>query len=280
MDLDIEVICDKTAKLYEDLFVSNASLQGAIDAAVANSSSGGRLLHVGCGMGKAIVEKFAGAGFKVHDINISQAMVDDTQSQGKGQFMKADMIKYTTQLPFDVIVANFSLSQLTKGETYSMTLRFSEWLREGGLLVLGTTLAESVVTDQRLYDSSGDCARHVKVPWNGYEIDTTLFTINGWSKMLTKTGFAIEYDDRYTSNNPTSTGEHYFVIAKKVVRHTLMGPYPLPSSYPGPHPLSEGAWSTFAERLVRDEFDAVLDQLNDNKKVLDIGSGYGSKLRN
>lgn len=197
MDLDLEGICDKTAKLYEDLFVSNASLQGAIDVAVTNFASGGILLHVGCGMGKAIVEKFAGAGFKVHNINISHAMVDDTQSQGEPQFMKADMIKYTTQFPFDVIVANLSLSQLTKGETYSMTLRFSEWLREGGLLVLGTTLAESVVTDQRLYDSSGGCECHVKVSLNGYEIDTTLFTINGWSKMLTKAGFALEYDYLY-----------------------------------------------------------------------------------
>jgi cyclopropane fatty-acyl-phospholipid synthase-like methyltransferase len=56
-----------------------------------------------------------------------------------------------------------------------------------------------------------------------------------------------------------------------------MGPYPLPTSYRGPHPLSEAAWAPFSERLVRDEFDAVLEVIKGNKKVLDVGSGYGSE---
>jgi hypothetical protein len=71
---------------------------------------------------------------------------------------------------------------------------------------------------------------------------------------------------------------HDLMIFRKTEEYAMMGPYPLPASYRGPIPLSEAAWKPFAERLVRDEFDFVLEVLKNNRQILDVGSGYGSKF--
>lgn len=95
-------------------------------------------------------------------------------------------------------------------------------------------------------------------------------------------GFKIQVEKffSFTERQPykDETQEHYLIIARKVVDHALMGPYPLQTSYRGPHPLSEGSWAHFAEWLFRDEFDAVLDMLENNQNILDVGSGYGSEF--
>ncbi|PYH92414.1 S-adenosyl-L-methionine-dependent methyltransferase [Aspergillus ellipticus CBS 707.79] len=62
---------------------------------------------------------------------------------------------------------------------------------------------------------------------------------------------------------------------RKVHDYSIMGPYPLPSSYTPHVPLSEDGWKLFAERSVRSDLDFVLGLLKENQRVLDIGSGYG-----
>ncbi|KAF5015500.1 hypothetical protein F66182_13153, partial [Fusarium sp. NRRL 66182] len=121
--------------------------------------------------------------------------------------------------------------------------------------------------------------RHVELPFMGRKCIGTVYTVDGWRNLFQKAGFEIQVEKffSFTERQPykDESQEHYLVIARKVVDHALMGPYPLPTSYRGPHPLSEGSWAPFAERLVRDEFDAVLDLLENNQNILDVGSGYG-----
>ena len=97
--------------------------------------------------------------------------------------------------------------------------------------------------------------------------------------MFQKAGFEFEWDLHSTMQPKASSNaeEHYLVIMRKANVESLMGPYPLPTEYCGPHPLSEAAWGPFAERLARDEFDDILGLLQNNKEVLDVGSGYGSE---
>lgn len=74
-----------------------------------------------------------------------------------------------------------------------------------------------------------------------------------------------------------SLEQYHVMTMRKTEEQPLMGPYLIPNSYRGPHLLSEEAWEPFASRMVRDEFDAVLDVLKGNRKVLDVGSRYGSE---
>ncbi|KAJ5923617.1 hypothetical protein N7454_008862 [Penicillium verhagenii] len=157
--------------------------------------------------------------------------------------------------------------------------KFSDWLSKGGYLVLGTIPSTSLIEDESLYDSKGQVVRHAQLPFMGRKVLGTLYSKEGWRDLFQKAGFEIQVEKffSFTEHQPykNEIQEHYFIVARKTVDHALMGPYPLPTLYRGPHPLSEGSWAPFAERLVRDEFDAVLDLLKNNKDILDVGSGYG-----
>jgi Methyltransferase domain len=167
------------------------------------------------GGGKPVSQTLALAGFEVFGVDVSREMVNIAQKQVTGVFQKSDMTKFQLTRSFSAIFAIFSLFQLSHAQTYSMIFKFSEWLKPGGILVVGTIPSVSWVPDPNLD-----------------------------------------------------------IIAKQIVKHTLLGPYFLPESYRGPCPLSEGGWKPFRERSTRSRCDAVLEILTHNKRVLNVRSDY------
>ena len=282
MTVSAEDLFNDIGKDYEDAYAHNPGLQDVIELALAELKPRSQVLDVGCGTGKPVASHLAHAGHKVHGIDISQKMLEIARKQVSGQFEKADMLTFEPKAKFSAIFAIFSLFQLSHLETCSMMFKFSDWLKKGGLLILGTIPSTSLIKDPKLYDTTGQVVRHADLVFMGRKFIGTLYSQDGWRNLFRKAGFEIKVEKffSFTSLQPyqDEIQDHYFIIAKKIVDHTLMGPYPLPKSYRGPRPLSEDSWAPFAERLVRDEFDAVLDLLKDNENVLDVGSGYGSKL--
>ncbi|MCJ0871200.1 methyltransferase domain-containing protein [Streptomyces sp. AP-93] len=61
--------------------------------------------------------------------------------------------------------------------------------------------------------------------------------------------------------------------------HVLLGPYPLPEEYRGPHGLSGQAWAAFEPYFDREDIPAVVDALDGNERVLDVGGGTGAGVR-
>ncbi|OJJ95675.1 hypothetical protein ASPACDRAFT_35955 [Aspergillus aculeatus ATCC 16872] len=275
--LPAEKLFDSLGQQYEDVYINNPALGQTIAAAVALLPSDAHVLDVGCGTGKPVSNRVAQAGHRVHGIDISSEMVKIASANVKGaRFEKADMLTFQPPVRYDAIFAIFSMFQLTHSQTYRMMLNYCDWLKQGGVLVLGTIPATSIVHDSSLYDRTGTVVRHADLIFMGHHFTGTVYTTAGWHELCRKCGLEIVLEKSASFACPPPYEEevqdHYFLIARKVVRHALMAPYPLPCGYRGPHPLSEGAWAPFAERLVRDEFDAVLEVLKDNRRVLDVGT--------
>jgi SAM-dependent methyltransferase len=281
MTVTAEYLFNDIGQNYEDAYADNPGLQEIIQLALAELKPRSQVLDVGCGTGKPVASHISRAGHDVYGIDVSQEMIAIARKQVYGQFEKKDMLTFEPNVKFSAIFSIFSLFQLSHIDTYSMMFKFSDWLEKGGLLVLGTIPSTSLIKDQRFYDSSGQVVRHADLSFMGRKVLGTLYSKDGWRNLCQKAGFEIRVEKLFdfTEQQPykNEVQEHYFIIASKIVDHALMGPYPLPISYRGPHPLSEGSWAPFAERLVRDEFDAVLALLKDNKNILDVGSGYGSE---
>lgn len=272
MNPDAERIFEHIGQTYDDCFATNLGLKRTVDRVLAMLPAGFTVLDVGCGAGRPVAEHFARGGAEVHGIDLSQNMIDIARRQVKGHFEKADMLKYVPRQSFDVVVSSLSIFELKKTQIYSMIVKFSEWLKPGGLLVIATRLAEDTVSDDpALYDPTGDCVRHCSLPWMGYDVQATLLTQRGWLSMFEKAGLTFREDHRWTLEHPASVEAQYFVISEKSVTHSQLGPYPLPDSYPGPHALSGEGWAAFANGLLRNEVDPVLEQIKHNTNILAIG---------
>lgn len=282
MTVSAEDLFNGIGQKYEDAYVKNPGLEEVIQLVLADLKPRSQVLDVGCGTGKPVASHVARDGHDVYGIDVSQQMVDIARKQVSGRFEKEDMLTFEPNTKFSAIFSIFSLFQLSHIDTYSMMFRFSDWLQKGGLLVLGTIPSMSLIKDQSLYNSTGQIVRHAELPFMGRKVLGTLYSKDGWRNLFQKAGFEIQVEKffSFTEQQPykNEVQEHYLIVARKTVDHALMGPYPLPTSYRGPHPLSESSWAPFAERLVRDEFDAVLDLLKNNKDILDVGSGYGSEF--
>lgn len=75
------------------------------------------------------------------------------------------MRTYTPLSPgaIDAVFAVYSLFQISPSDTSSIVFRFGEWLRPGGVLVLGFAPSSALVEGQGMDDPFWDCVREV---WN------------------------------------------------------------------------------------------------------------------
>ena len=274
MTIAVETLYDQLGRDYQVEHERNPGRQVAINQALASLRPGSRVLDVGCGTGRPVSDCLALAGHQVFGIDISQTMIDLARQQvATGEFIKVDMRDYQPSGTFDAVFAVFSLFHLSHCDTYSMMFKFCEWLKPGGLLIIGTspgTGTGSGKTGRGHLDRI--CMQQVDIPFMGSSFVGSLYTTEGWRWLFESAGFSIDVGQISPVNADLN---QYFIIGRKSVTHPLMGPYPLPDIYRGPHPLSEGAWKPFVERLTRHEFDAVLEIVQHNQKVLDVGSGHG-----
>lgn len=259
----------------------NPEVQSAIDHVLQGLPEKANVLTLGRESLQPLAAKLSSAGNKVHCIDASEPPVSTGSSEtANPSFERANVKGYSPKTSFDAIVAIFSLYHLTRAETYTQLFKFSEWLRPGGQLVLATTVIDSLNVGDQCQDCVDECMRCYPVTCMGKQLKATVFSKKGWASMCSKAGLTTEYQVDFTIQLGSALERHHIMALRKTEKQALVGPYPIPESYRGPHRLSEAAWEPFASRLVRDEFDAVLETLKDNQKVLDVGSGYGSKSSN
>ncbi|KAF3483978.1 methyltransferase [Arthroderma uncinatum] len=268
MAASAESVFDALGKSYEDAYAHSPGLHRIIQRVLTTLPPGTKVLDVGCGTEKPVSQTLAAAGHDVSGIDISQTMVDMARKQViKGSFEKADMRTYQPRVQFDAIFAALSLFALSHRELSLMMLKFCEWLHPGAMLVIG------IIPNTE----TGECMDMLDIPFMGHSFKGTVCTMREWYDMIAKVGMEVEFTqmDPFQPRSPLCTKEdHCYIIAKRTTQHPLLGPYPMPTQYRGPHPLSEQAFQPFAERFSRDDFDAVLEALGKNDKILDVGSGH------
>lgn len=281
MEADAETLFDYLGKRYEDAFADSPNLCKFIATAAQKLPAQSKVLDVGCGTGKPVANILASMGHDVYGIDISQEMVNIASSQVKGTFEKVDMRNYKPAFLMDGIFVVLSLFQITPGETYSMVYQWSQWLKPGGLLVIGVTPSTSLPENEVTYDATWDCHRQMQKPWMHKYTNETFFSEDGWQRMLQDAGFESELSSTFpfTPNDPDhqSTEIHYLVLARKKELQPLLGPYPRVSEESKEQPVIRRNF--FDDRLVSDDLSALLKQLScRHEKILVLGDLPQSKL--
>lgn len=210
------------------------------------------ILDAGCGTGRPAAAYLVSQGHRVTGIDVSSTMLDLARAQvvpnaneegngengGKATFIKADMNSWMPpgeMLPFDAVVAYFSLAQQGPDGIADMLRRFSGWVRqgsgggegkggkreEGGWLLLGTVLAEDAgaATDeevQRFRRGEG------VVNWlKGYKVKTTALSEEDWIRLLEEeTGWEVVMrgsGEEVVPGRKTRGSRMRFYIAKRKV---------------------------------------------------------------
>ncbi|PLB46582.1 putative 2-heptaprenyl-1,4-naphthoquinone methyltransferase [Aspergillus steynii IBT 23096] len=235
-----------------------------------------KVLSVGCTTSLPILSLLSSASHHIYGIDGSQKTLDFAQTQVSGQFEQAPAVEYLPQSSFDVILGIFSLHEMNRAQVRSLVFKMGDWLKPGGFILLATSPIDYLDTESR-HNIVDDCIRDYPLNLFGNSVHSTLFSRNEWISMFEKAGVSLD-NEAYLTVSATAdrpSQHHSFMSFRKSVKHSILGPYPLPEEYRGPIPLSEAAWKPFVDRLVRDEFDFVLQVLESNQQVLDVGSGYG-----
>lgn len=288
-EADAATLFNYLGKRYEDAYLDSPNLHDVVRNALSTLPPRSRVLDVGCGTGKPVADMVARAGHSVHGIDIAEEMVGIAREQVHGTegcpatFEKADMRTYTppspSPQPIDAVFAVFSLFQVSPADTYSMVFRFGEWLRPGGVLVLGVTPSSVLEEGQGTYDSFWDCVRGVERPWMTRVTRETFLSEARWREVLGQAGFSVEVERtfRFVPRDEQHRCEevHSLIRARKLEVDSLCGPFPLPDKHvvvlPG---LDQQGWTALQRRLVVDEGQgSILGHMAESQRILEVGGG-------
>lgn len=279
MPAEAEAVFNSLGARYEAAFGMDKELQRFTEFVAKSLPSRSKVLDVGCGTGKPVSHILASAGHEVHGIDISEEMVTIAGSQVSGNFQVADMRTYQPPELFDAVFAIRSLFQMPSCDMCSIAVRFSQWIKVGGYLVLGVTPSTALAPQKVTYDSTWDCAWVLDKLWMGNYVDDLFLSEQRWSQLLRESGFVIEAEPVSYLFSPAGQDQspeaHYLLLARKVEREPLLGPYPLPRCLK-PSTLKRTD-NFFAPNLVSKGLERLLEDIGDSEKVLCIGKDLACK---
>ncbi|KAL5338934.1 S-adenosyl-L-methionine-dependent methyltransferase [Aspergillus crustosus] len=268
MSEEAETVFNTVGASYEAAFGTDEELRKYTELAAKTLPPRSRVLDVGCGTGKPVSDILATAGHEVHGIDISNEMVTIAGSQVLGNFHVADMRAYHPLGLFHAVFAIRSLFQMPACDMCSIVVRFSQWIRVGGYLILGVTPSTSLDPHKVTYDTTWDCAWMLDKIWMGNYVNDLFLSEERWLQLLRESGFVLEMKPVSYLFSPAGDGHspeaHYLLMAKKVEREPLIGPYPLSACLKSPH-------FKCAENLVSEDLGRLLGDIDDNDKVLCVG---------
>ena len=244
---------------YEAAFGGNAETVKNVQRLIKTLPPRAKVLEVGCGTGRPVCQLLVAAGFEVHGIDISPGMIELARRNVLGAtFTTTDMAEYTPPMAFDAVLSMFSLFELQYSTVRSLVFKFAEWLSPGGLFLLAWTPGETLHEDLSAFDPEWEYLNDVDTSFMGQRALHVSITTSGWQKLIRSAGLELlytEYGYFQVKVQPPLTEKHLFVTACGGERHPLLGPYPLPEAYRGPHALDREARGNFVSCM--GEHDAL-----------------------
>ncbi|WP_405528483.1 methyltransferase domain-containing protein [Streptomyces canus] len=265
---------DALGLTYEDTYAQLPEQLAALDWLLARLPASARVMDIGSGTGRPTAGRIAADGHRVTGYDVSQTMVDLARAQVPDAcFELADV----RALPdacgqWDAITAFFPLLQMPRTDLDATLARIANWLAPGGLFVFATVPFD---------------AEDTMIEWMGHTIRATSYPAEVYPRLLRAAGLEILHE-QLSVFHPDFPGmgaeEHLFLYAVKpggptVPAHALLGPYPLPEVYRGPHELSQQGWLGMEARFERHDIAPVVEALAGNTKVLDVGGGSGAVVK-
>lgn len=213
---------------YELGFGQNKGLLSFLEYAIPLLPPASHVLDAGCGTGRPVGVSLAAAGHAVTGIDVSHAMVSLSRAAiPTGHFHVADMRDFCPPgedaAQFDGVFNILSLFVLAREDIEALMTKWAAWLRPGGVLCICTIAAEDVDDLARkggTFDADGLCARGVQERFMSQVSEYTLFTREGWGKMLADRDFKVKATRtaRHVPPPEADCGpeEHYYIVAQKI----------------------------------------------------------------
>ena len=208
---------------YEAAFGDDPGLRQAIKNFLDLLPFPSQILECGPGTGRPIADMVAKSGRHIHGIDIAPGMVDICRKQvPDGIFEVADMLEFSPSTRYHGIIASLSIFEMSREQITTMTQKWSQWLRPGGFLFIGTFAAEDCEKQVRreMFDVAGECASGVEWSFMNSTVVVTLFTRVGWKNLLGQAGFEIfQTEDDYfepVAGSGCDAEPRYYIFARKI----------------------------------------------------------------
>lgn len=207
---------------YEKAFGDDIGLVKIVHTWLAFLPPASTVLECGCGTGKPIARTIVDAGYYYHGIDFASGMVALCKKQvPQGTYEVANMVDYVPNRTYDGVVASLSHFELTPEQHIDMAHKWFQWIRPEGFLLVSTItggVGGQAFGKAGSWDPEAECHSGVEQTFMGNRIIITVYTQEGWKKLLQDAGFEIVHieTDRFIPRAEDSPEEpRYYIIAKK-----------------------------------------------------------------
>lgn len=206
---------------YEAAYGHDTGLRNIVQTYLAKLPTSADILDCGSGTGKPVAKAVADSGRHVHGIDRADGMVTlSRKAVPNGTFEVANMLDYTPSVSYDGVIASLSIFELSRQEIITMSSKWFQWLKPGGLLLISTFDTDDCPqVKPKNYDADGQCATKVEWGFMGNTVAITLLTKAGWKELLETAGFEIIHTEKDLFTPPAAADcdpePRYYIIAKK-----------------------------------------------------------------
>lgn len=210
---------------YEEAYGQDAGLVQIVQKWLSFLPPSSTVMECGCGTGVPIARTIAdsGGGHHYHGIDIAEGMVSLCQKQVPGgTYQVVNMLDFVPKnIQYDGIVASFSHFELSPEQHAQMARNWFSWIKPGGYLLLSTITGGAAFDFQSpgsQVDPESGCAANVENVFLGNRILVTVYTRDGWTKLIKDAGFeiVIQSEDMF---RPVAEGApeepRFYIIARK-----------------------------------------------------------------
>jgi len=214
---------DQIGVRYETGYAKNEFLVKLLQRiAVGMLEPRARVLDVGCGTGRPVVEELTKAGLCVTGFDISPVMLKQAKSNiPTAKFFEADVAKVDfDDGSFEAVTAFFSLFHMNQEEINNQIKKIVKWIVPGGLFVLGT-----VPKTQFPWPTENGCHEDgAPIRWFGKLSRATSFTAEEWVHILGNAGLEVleTRSTNFLPNDEEAVSEHQLIFVTRRTKHDVV----------------------------------------------------------